>query len=92
MPFRQGKFYLLIGKYSAAYSRGMSIKEAYRETDRWKKNGGNLPGKEKVTIVNRPLVTIPGGRQPAREEDRTSSTRSAFCCERLQCRRRSNRL
>jgi hypothetical protein len=50
--------YMLIAKYPAAYKPNMSIKEAYKEAGKWKKNGGKEPPKEKVTIVSRPLVTI----------------------------------
>jgi hypothetical protein len=50
--------YTLIAKYPAAYKPNMSIKEAYKEAGKWKKNGGKEPPEEKVTIVSRPLVTI----------------------------------
>jgi hypothetical protein len=50
--------YMLIARYPAAYRAGMSIKEAYKEAGKWKKNGGNPPLVEKVTILARPLVTI----------------------------------
>jgi hypothetical protein len=36
----------------------MSLKEAYKEAGKWKKNGGNPPLPEKVTIKARPLITI----------------------------------
>lgn len=42
--------YILIAKYPGAYERGMSIKEAYKMAGKWKKNGGNKPKPEKVTI------------------------------------------
>ena len=50
--------YILIGRYPGAYKAGMSIKEAYKEAGLWKKNGGNEPLKEKLTIKARPLITI----------------------------------
>lgn len=50
--------YILIARYPAAYKSGMSIKEAYKEAGRWKKNGGAEPPKEKVTIKARPCITI----------------------------------
>ena len=54
----QSKYYVLIGRYPGAYKTGMSIKEAYKEAGKWKKNGGNEPLKEKLTIKARPLITI----------------------------------
>lgn len=50
--------YALISTYPGAYKAGMSIKEAYKEAGLWKKNGGNPPPKEKLTIKARPLITI----------------------------------
>lgn len=52
------KRYVLIARYPKAYRSGMSIKEAYKEAGKWKKNGGNPPPTEKLTIKSRPLITI----------------------------------
>jgi len=56
----QCKQYTLIAHplLKTAYLPGMSIKEAYKEAGKWKKNGYAPPPKEKLTIVSRPLVTI----------------------------------
>lgn len=50
--------YILIARFPRAYQKGMSIKEAYKEAGKWKKNGGNQPIKEKVAIKSRVLMTI----------------------------------
>ena len=50
--------YVLIAKYPGAYESGMSIKEGYKNAREWKKNGGNPPTKEKVTVSSRPLVSV----------------------------------
>jgi hypothetical protein len=54
----QVKEYSLIASYPGAYRVGMSVAEAYKQAGRWKKNGGNPPPKEKVTIKARPLITL----------------------------------
>jgi len=56
--YEQCRRCVLIARYPKAYEKGMSIKEAYKEAGKWKKNNGNPPIKEKVTIKARPLVTI----------------------------------
>ena len=50
--------YALISRHPGAYKAGMSINEAYKQAGKWKKNGGNEPPKEKLTIKARPLITI----------------------------------
>lgn len=44
--------YTLISQYPEAYKSGATIKEAYKEAGRWKKNGGMEPPKEKVSVPN----------------------------------------
>lgn len=56
--FTNCKQYVLIARYPKAYRAGMSIREAYKEAGKWKKNGGNPPPLEKLTIKQRPLITI----------------------------------
>jgi hypothetical protein len=55
---QQCRQYALIARHPGAYRAGMSIKEAYKEAGRWKKNGGSPPPVEKVTVKSRPLITI----------------------------------
>lgn len=56
--YTQGFKYVLIARYPKSYRAGMSIKEAYKEAGKWKKNGGNPPPTEKLTIKQRPLIVI----------------------------------
>ena len=45
--------YMRISQYPAAYEKGMSVKEAYKNATAWKKNGGTPPPLSKVSIQNR---------------------------------------
>lgn len=54
------RYYMLISRYPRAYKKGMSIKEAYKQAGKWKKNGGSEPA-EKMTIKQRPLITVGAG-------------------------------
>lgn len=56
--YEQTRRYTLVARYPKAYESGMSIKEAYKQAGKWKKNGGNPPPKEKTVIKSRPLITI----------------------------------
>lgn len=49
----QCRRYMRISQYPAAYEKGMSVKEAYKNATAWKKNGGTPPPLSKVSIQNR---------------------------------------